>query len=215
MEAFPSNSREQRPPPEPVEEKVVLKVVTGDVIRRKKPLGSRMREMFFGDDTKGVVEYVLQDVLVPALKDMIADAGSQGLERMIFGENRSPSGRSNGRPSAFGGSNHTNYRQYSSPVQPRREEKVSNSRYRSSRTMNDFEEVILPTRIEAMKVLEELRKGITQYEAVTVRDLYELIGVEFHHVDEKFGWLDLSDAGFRRISSGYLLVLPRPEALEG
>lgn len=214
MEEFPSNSREQKPVPEPKEEKVTRKVVTGDVIRRRKPLGSRMREMFLGDDTKGVVQYVVQDVLVPALKDMIAEAGSQGLERAIFGESRGGGRSTVGRSSSFGGSNHTNYRQYSSPAQPRREEKATNSRYRASRTMNDFEEVILPSRVEAMKVLEELRKGIAQYEAVTVRALYELIGVEFHHVDEKFGWVDLSDAGFRRISSGYLLVLPRPEALE-
>jgi hypothetical protein len=213
MEAFPSNSREQKPVPEPNEEKVVPKVVTGEATRRKKPISSRFREMFFGDDTKGVFDYVVGDVLVPALKDMIADSVSQGVERMVFGESRTASRRSPGsRPGAFGNSNRTNYTNYSAPGQTRREEPVRMSR--RTRAAHNFDDVILPSRAEAMRVLEELDVIIRKYEIATVRDLYEMTALEFHHTDEKWGWMDLQDAGVRRISNGYLLILPKPEPID-
>ncbi len=54
---------------------------------------------------------------------------------------------------------------------------------------------------------------IEKYETVSVADLYELLGVEASYTDEKWGWVDLRDAGIRRVRDGYLLDLPKPESL--
>src|SRR4029077_18520738 len=95
------------------EEKVVKPIINGKAVRRKKPLGSRFREMFLGDTDQGVIEYVLGEVMVPALKEMVTEAVSQGIERMIFGESR-PGRRRTSSSSAFGNTNYTTYSRYSS-----------------------------------------------------------------------------------------------------
>ena len=106
---FPTNSRKAAKPAKD-EPKKVEKVVVGQVERRKKPLTKRISETFLGGDPKSVMGYVVTDVLVPAAKDMIADAVSQGVEKMVFGEARSSSRRTGHRPS--GGSTYTSYNRY-------------------------------------------------------------------------------------------------------
>ena len=214
MENFPSNSNEpRRIHPEKPEEKRVFKVIEGDAIRRKKTLGTRFREMFLGGDTKGVFEYVIGDVMVPALKDLIADSVSQGIERMIFGENREnrPSRRTASRPSAFGSSNVVNYTRYASNRRDERTRPPSGTI--RSRASHAFDDVILDTRAEAEKVLDTLNDLIKRHVFATVRDLYECVGENFHHVDEKWGWYNLDSAYIRKISSGYLLSLPEVDEI--
>jgi hypothetical protein len=88
MEEFPSNAKKVKGTSDKEEPKKIEKVIQGEAVRRKKPLGKRFTETFVGGDAKGVWGYVFLDVLVPAAKDMIVDATSQGVERMIFGESR-------------------------------------------------------------------------------------------------------------------------------
>lgn len=211
MQEFPSNSNEPRKirPDEP-EKKPNLKVIQGGVVRRKKPLGVRIRDMFVAEDGRGVLESVIGDILVPAMKDMVADSVSQGIERMIFGDAR-PVRRRESRPSSFGSSNHTNYTRYSS--NNRRDDR-SSSMNRRPRASHDFDDIIIASRVEADDVLNNLSNILERYEFVSVRDLYELVGEAFHHTDEKWGWTNLRDASVRRVSNGYLLNLPRPEAID-
>jgi hypothetical protein len=207
VEAFPSNSKEQKVPRvESAERKPNLKVVEGNVIVRKATLSTRMKQMFFGGDTKGVIEYVIGDVLVPAMKDMITDAVSQGMDRMIFGD-APRARRNNSRPNQFG-SSHTNYARYAGG---RRDDTPR----RPNRPSHDFGGIVLTTRAEADGVLETLEDIISRYEFASVKDLYELVGADFRHTDEKWGWSDLTKASVSRLSSGgYELNLPRPEPIE-
>jgi hypothetical protein len=219
MEAFPANShsskgaRDNRAEIEKkTDEKKVTRVVEGEVVRRKKPLGRRFMETFIGGDTKGVWSYVLFDVLIPAAKDMAADAVSQGIERMLFGEVRSTSRRGGYRP---GGSNtYVSYNRYSSssnPIVRRHEERRSISP--RSRAMHDFQEIILATRPEAELVIERLFDLVDKYNHATVADLYDLVGVSSEYTDNNFGWTDIRGASVVRVSNGYLLDLPRPEPI--
>lgn len=211
---FPSNSKNQRPEPvEKPEPKKVERVTQGEVIRRKKPLGKRFVETFSGGDAKGVWRFVVMDVLIPAAKDMIADAASQGVERMIFGEARSSSRRTGQRP--LGSNGFVNYR-HISPNTPRdnRRDEPRNSISRRSRADHNFDEIILPTRVEAEEVIDRLFELVSRYETATVADLYDLVGVSGNFTDEKYGWTDIRGAGVTRIRNGYLLDLPKPEVLD-
>lgn len=212
MEELRGNSHRQRREPaveEPTDKKLE-KVVTGDVSRRKKPLGKRFTETLFGGDGRGVLQYILLDVLVPAAKDTIADVVSQGIERALFGEARSSSRRTG--PRNPGSSGHVSYNRYSgSPLTGRREEPREVSR--RARGNHDFDEIILATRVEAEEVLHRMDDLLRKYETVSVGDLYELVGVDSSYTDEKWGWIDLADAGIRRVNRGYLLDLPKPESL--
>lgn len=198
-------------PDDKPEEKRILKVVEGEVTRRKKPLGTRMREMFLTANDQSVFEYVLLDVLVPALKDMMSDAVSTSVERVLFGgqESRTPRRRTGTNSGAFG-NNNVNYNRYSSTQ--RREDRPTMSR--RARQSHDFDEIILASRSEAQNVIDNLIDLISRYETASVADLYRLLDVEFHYTDEKHGWANLDGAGVRRISNGYLLVLPKTEPLD-
>lgn len=213
MENYPSNSRESRDlraVPDP-EEKHFEKIVDTPPIRRKKTLGSRVRDLFFQGDN--VFEYVVREVLVPAFKDTMSDAVSSTMERMLFGENgerrtrRTPS-----RSSAFGSPGHTNYTRYSSTSTSRENTRPIPVRNRVS---NDFDELIFATKLEANRILDQMDEAIRKYGHVSVRDLYEMVGEQFHYTDEKYGWTDLRRASTRRIANGgYLLDLPKVEVLE-
>ncbi len=213
MDAFPANSHKSKAPVPKKEEKPKLeKVVAGEVLRRKKPLGKRIAETFGATDMKSVGGFVLIDVLVPAAKDMVADAISQGIERMLFGEARSLSRRPNKQ---YHNSGYVSYNRYSPSSANRESPPFRGSGIsRRSRATHNFDEIILETRAEAEEVIERLFDLIERYQSATVADLYELVGIQGSYTDDKWGWIDIRGAGITRIRNGYLLDLPRPEPLD-
>jgi hypothetical protein len=209
---YPSNSRKEREQEDSTrEDKKVDKVVTGGVTRRKQPLGKRLTETFVGGDAKSVWGYVLFDVLVPAAKDMVADAGSQAIERFLFGETRAgsrrPGARRGGSPNGY-----VSYNNFS-----RRDADRADPRNRDfsrrARSSHDFDEILLETRVEANEVIDKMFDLVSQYDQVTVADLYDLVGISASFQDQKWGWTDIRGAGATKVRGGYLLDLPRPEPL--
>lgn len=216
MDNYPGNSNKAKAPvEEKPETKKIESVVTGGVTRRKTPLGKRFVETFIGGDARSVAGYVVLEVLVPAAKDMVADAFSQGVERMIYGEVRSASRRSGHRPG--GGNGYVSYNRISQGNnRPRSglDEFARREPSRRARGTHDFDEIIIATRVEADEVITRLYDILEQYEVATVADLYELVGITPNYTDGKWGWASLSGAGVNRIREGYLLNLPKPEPVE-
>ena len=209
---FPGNSHKRKTAKDE-ESKKIESVVVGEVTRRKKPLGKRFAETFTGGNAKGVWSYVLFDVLVPAAKDMFADAVSQGVERMIFGEGRSTSRRTGQRPG--GPNSYVSYNRYApSGAGSFRHEEPRTRMSRRGRASHDFDEIILATRVEGEEVIERLFDLVSRYEAATVADLYELVGVSGNYTDDKWGWTDVRGSGVTRVRNGYLLDLPKPEPID-
>lgn len=218
MDQFPPNSRRVvpgSPDAEKKETKNVERITTNDAVRRKTPLSRRFMATFVRGDARQAWLDVISDVLVPAAKDMAADAVTQGFERMIYGETRSKS-----RRSSFGSgiTSRVSYGNYHSPVgrasglSQRRDEERPISR--RSRAAHEFDEIILPTRAEAEEVIDRLFDLVSRYEVATVSDLYSLVGVTGEYTDEKWGWDDIRGASVSRIREGYLLDLPKPRALD-
>jgi len=214
MEDYPSNSHKKKQTPKEITEpKKVEKVIEGTVLRRKKPIGKRLASYFVNGDFKTVGTYVVLEVLLPAAKDTLADAMSQGVERMLFGEARSTSRRTGHRP---GSSNaYTPYNRYAPNQSPygRRDEQRHTPSRRARSTLN-FDEIILATRVEAEEVIDRLDDLVQRYESATVADLYELVGVTPEYTDDKWGWTSLQGARIDRIRHGYVLDLPKPEPLD-
>lgn len=212
---FPGNSNRARETPEAAEpqkeREKVERVVGGKVVRRKKPLGTRFAEMFLkGEDSRSVMQYVVQDVLIPAFRDMVTDAITEGIHRRMYGDSR-PSGSR--RPSQRGGSTpYTPYNRYSTQA-PRREETRTISR--RARSQHDFDEIILSNRTEAEEVLDQLGNLIDQYGTASVMDLYDLVGITANFTDSNWGWRTLQRADISRVrNGGYLLNLPEPEQID-
>jgi hypothetical protein len=221
VEEFPGNAHKAKPynakvtpakkDAEVSEDKKVEKIVSGKVVRRKKPITKRFLETFIGgDDAKSVLAYVVIDVLVPAAKDMIADAVNQGFQRMLFGEGATTTRRHGGRPSGPAG--YQSYNRFSPGSRPPREEHRDISR--RGRARHEFDEIILATRAEAEETIDRMFDLIARYEIATVADLYGLVDISGSYTDEKWGWTDMRGSRATRVSGGYLLDLPKPEPID-
>lgn len=176
---------------------------------RKKSTLVRFREVFFGDDARSVASYVAQDVLLPAAKDMISDAVTQTVERILFGDS-SPSRRGTSRSS---NASYTPYHRASASY--KKSNGPSDRRGdRRKRAAHDFDDIEFDTRAEAEVVLDRLYDLVNDYDYATVSDLYDLVGIDAKFTDENYGWYDLRGSTIRRIRTGYILDLPKPEVLE-
>lgn len=207
MEEFPSNSK-ARGRPARDEPKKVEKVISSEVVRRKKPLPRRMKDFLIGD--RGVLDYIAQEIVLPGFRDLFVDAVNLGMERRMYGEGRSTSRRTGRRP----GSDYVAYNRYSrggrdDPRDREREDRVGR---RGDRAMS-IEDIVIPVRVEAEEVLDQMFEMLSKYSVVSVADLYGLCGVEGTYTDERYGWENLRGSRIQRVPNGYLLDLPRPEPL--
>jgi len=208
---FPPNSEVSKRQPE---EKHIERITTSEPVRKRKSLGKQFKETFIAGDMKTAVRYVVMDILLPAAKDMIFEAGQGGLDKLIYGESRRHRGSTHPQSGPTG---YVSYNRYSGPMggsigsrMPSSQRAIS----RQARARHDFDEIVLDSRTEAEQVIDQLFEVVNRYGSVTVSDLYDLVGLSSSHTDNKWGWTDLGGAGVSRIRDGYLLDLPDPSPLD-
>lgn len=199
---YPSNSKKKKEEVEQKREPRVAKTISSEVVERKKPLGKRFMAAFTGDDSRTVGQYVLFEVVLPAAKQLISDVVTQATERFLFGDS---GGRRSSRPG------YTAYNRMSSTQNRREEPRVLSQRARAT---HNFDEIVLPDRRDAERVLEDLIACVDEYDVATVSDLYDLVGITGSFQDDKWGWYDLRDSRVKRVREGYLLDLPRTQPIE-
>lgn len=209
MQDLPSNSKAARGP-EPREK---LKPVTSaEAGRRKKGLGRQFRETFFSGNGKEALTYMGEEVVVPAIRDLIYDALHSGLDQIVYG-NRT--GRRRGTSAAMGSTPGptVNYSSISTPTRASSQAKRSMSS--SSRARHNFDELVISSIHEANEVLDNLFEQVSRHGQASVADLYELTNIRPEHTDERWGWTNLRGAQAIRLprDKGFVLDLPRPEEL--
>lgn len=208
MAEYPPNSKNPVPEVPKDDQPKIEPVVTGTVSRRKTPLSKKFKETFIGGDAKSVGTYLLTEIIVPTIKDTVADIVSHGIEQMVFGGNRSSVRR--GATTRATGAAYTAYNRVTQAVKA--DPRVSISR--QGRAMHDFDEIILGSRVEAEEVIDRLIDRIGKYEQASVADLYELVGITPKYTDDRWGWQEFHGMGVEYVRSGYLLKLPQPVALK-
>lgn len=203
MDQFPPNSRKARDATQGP--KRVERVTSANAVRRKKSLSKQFSGTFLGGDARTAGQYVIFNVIIPAAKEMMVEAGSAVIERIVYGDHR-PRGRG---PMAQG-LGHVAYNRMG-PARPSQPQPALSQRARSTFA---FEEIIINSRQEAEEVIDQMYDILDKYESVSVADLYSLTGIESSHTDLKWGWTDLRGAAVGRVrGGGYLLDLPEPEFL--
>lgn len=224
MTDFPSNSQRPRRAlrgeqtevePESADKAKIAKVVEGEVVFRKKSLGKRLRETFITEDGVTIREYVVGEILIPAVRDLIYDVTIGSVERALFRDGR-PVGRGGLRGRGLGPPGGIRYDLASRGglIGSRRED-PRQQLSRRARATHDFEEIVLPSRGDAEAVLTGLFDILEAYNEVKVSDLMELIGQSSNYAEERYGWTDLRGSTIHRLrQGGYVLELPRTEVLE-
>lgn len=212
MDEFPNNSHRAKEAQEgepPSDKKIVPIIVEGAVVRRKQPLARRFMKVFFGGDARGALGFVVQDVLLPAAKDAVADALREGVERVLFGEerarNRRPSSRTHGNR---GPAKYVSYNQYApAPTRGRDEPR------RHVRGGHKLDEILFAKKVEAETVLRRMYDLLESYDQVTVADFYELVNLSGDFTDNRYGWTELFGSRVMHVHDGFVINLPAPEPL--
>lgn len=184
-------------------------VTSAEASRRKRGLGRKFKDAFIGGDARSTADYVVIDVIIPAVRDLLFDSLEAGIQRMIYGESRRR--RPTPGPNPVG---HVDYRGMSSGPMTTRTSSAPRMVSRRSRARHDFEELIIPTRQEAEEVIDRMFDILSRYGSVSVAHLYELTGIQSQHTDMKWGWRELRGSKAVRLrQGGFLLDLPEPEPL--
>lgn len=178
----------------------IKRLTTGTVLKKEKPLLARM----FGETAREVGGYVIWDVIIPALKEVITDVVTNGIEMLVYGDasRHSRSGRlrrERGR----------SYVSYSSMYDSPRAERIRDTR-RAPSNRHAFDKVVLESRSDAELVLDGLAELISTYGGATVADFYSAVGLPVDYNDNKYGWDSLATSSVERVRGGYILVMPRP-----
>lgn len=198
-----------------IEPKKVEKVVTGEVTLRKKPLSKRVLDTFFGGNPHGVMGFVLSEVVVPAMRSLLVEAFSNGVERMVYGgDSPTPNRRGGYRPS--GQANYVQYNRFAPSHQPNRYARDEPREIsRRGRSTHDTDEIVFQTHAEAREVLVRMFDLINEYEQVTLSDLYSMVDITGNYTDETHGWTDIRGTEIRRArGGGYILDLPPTQVLK-
>lgn len=179
-------------------------VVTGKAERKKETTAQKFKRSFFGENVTNVKDYVIFDVLVPALRDTIFSVGNNAMSMVLYGEpdrvKRSKKGDEN-----------VSYASYYVGNNRRRNE---DRRPRSG--MEEYDQIILESRGDAENVIAQLQDLAWDYGQASVAELYDLVGMTASFTDERWGWFkgDLRGASPRRTGRGWILELPKPTRLD-
>lgn len=208
MQEFPSNShksksRAEMPSPRPEK---IERITSAEAIPKKRSLGKQFKHTFIGGSARMALDYMMLEVVIPAIQNTMIDAFQGGIERLIKGETRR-----RGVKSSVPNTGHVDYQSQSmSRVRPPAPRPLS----QQSRARQTFNELVIPTRPEAEEVLDRMYDLLSRYGTVTLGDLYEMTGIESKHTDYKWGWTQLRGTRpIRQNNGGYLLDLPEPESL--
>lgn len=197
MEEYKSNSHKSREKQkEAIPEKKVEKIITGSARSQKKSSIQKITNVFIPEDVENVKSYIFEDIVVPAVKDIILDA-----VRAFLGVNN----RSGSKGSSAA---KVSYRKY---YEENNRRDYSESRVR---TMYDYDNVVVESRGEAENVLAMMDELISEYKIVSVADLYDLVGIDGSYTDNRYGWTNIRTASVVRVRDGYMIKLPKPQPLD-
>ena len=176
------------------EDKHLEKVITGNTKVKKRSSGKKILDLFIEEDRESVRDYLIFDLLVPAIKDTLVDVIQRTSEMLFYGRVRGSNARKGG------GGSYVSYNNYSSAKKP-----IS-----ARRSVYSFDDIIVESRGEAEKVLDILLSQIEEYGEVTVADFFELVGVSGNgYTDRSYGWKDLRGAYVSKVREGWLFNMPR------
>lgn len=193
MPEYPDNSHSGREAANPPNKRVE-KVVSGNTKTRKPNEVKKFAGAFLPEEMTDVKSFILTDVIIPGLKNAIADVVSI----MLFGE----AGRIGGRKAS---GSKVSYQHY---YDDKRDDRRNYSRPRAAGF--EYDDIIFETRADAELVLDQLDSAISNYGMVSVLDLYDLAGVTCRqYTADKYGWTDIRNAKVIRVRDGYIIQLPR------
>lgn len=210
---FANHSETAKASQEKKEERAVNKPVVQTKVKHRKTMTKLLRQTFIPEDVSDAKEYIVEEIVLPAMKNGIFDtimnivdywrggggnyrrsSSSVGVSRTRLSQQYNYNNISNNRSSG------------ASPVK-------SVSRY-------SYDDIVIEdyapnmggsskARADAEAVLVSMQNIIDRYSVVRIQDLYDLVGLTGTPSDYDYGWTSLNGASVTRVNGGWLLVLPK------
>ncbi len=171
-----------------MEKEKLTPVTKGEV---KKSSAQEFKELFFPETPNAVGDYIFKDIVVPAIKNLVIDIVSDGVNMLLTGK----TGRA-----GYSGASNVSYQKYYKGTETVRT---------TVRDDNFLGDVVVYSYEDAKEVLSRLNETIQQFGSASVGDLYALIGKTCPHTALKYGWKDIRMATVVKVREGYLLKMPK------
>lgn len=207
MDQFPSNSNKAKKP-----EVEVKQIVSEGVSMRKSPLGKRFRDTFLqGDGPKSTWKRVLFDVVLPGSRDLVYNTGLEMFQQVLYGATgrRISSGQASNLVSTF-----TQYSAMSKNASTLGRPDPRGVSFGTAQTANEFGELVMPSRVVAEEVLDNMYEHLQEYGTLTILQLCKMVGIPHNFTYDRYGWTDLQGSKVIRVGADYVLSLPRPIVVE-
>lgn len=184
-------------------------IATGKVETKKPSIKSKLADVFLSEERGNVGQYLIFDVLIPAIKDTVCNLGHAALDRSFYGEGRRYANRSQT------GSTY-NYSSYYKPNYSHPQQNQPSDRYAhvNREGVFRFDTIEFGMRAEAQEVLDCLVMRIVDSDYATVADLYDLIGRTADFTMERWGWYNLDTAYVTNVRGGFVIRLPKPQPIK-
>lgn len=169
------------------------KVITGNASIRKKSELRKFADIFMPDDVASVRDHIVNDVIIPKVKNVI----SETIDMLLYGSSGGSSRRSTAAK--------VSYRSYYDDKRTRTREPDE-----PVQTFSVYEEVELKEYGDACEVMRLLEETVAEYGMVKVSDLYEYAGIKgIKNTHFKYGWMDISKAKIVPYRGKYIIKMPR------
>ena len=184
-----------------------VKPVTQAVVKKRSGIGKLFRSLI-AEDVTNVKKFLIEDVLIPSVKNGIADLVISATNMTLFGKN-SQVGR---RPGLIGKTSYGTMYKGNQAV-------TANTLNGGLRAVNesavadiyDFNEILYTSYQAAEEVYVKMCERIANYNVATVANLYTFSGITTNEATySNWGWYDIPTHRIEAASGGYyMLVLPR------
>jgi hypothetical protein len=189
--------------------KNIKPIVKIDQSKVRKSTGRQFLDSFITHDMGIVKDYLIDDILIPAIKDTIVDTICSAVNMIFKGSpgKGSSSRRWNSNP------NRTDYGSIYRTTDTgiyRRDDRRDEPQV-SRRSTMDYMDIPFNNRADAEAVLEQMRDILEQYPSVSVADFYELVGYNYgsNWTCHDFGWTDLSGVIVTWSHGAWIIALPK------
>lgn len=187
------------------------KILTEEPKRPKRGLFSRLIHGAFGPDGfRKIGAYIGQDIVMPAIKNIIADSITSGINMALFGENHPSRNSARGWDTGRIYAPKTNYaNRYNAPAANAQPAPVAPRGY------NYVVEYIIEDRLKAAEILAIMKEAADKYGSVSVADYYDMLGIGTEFTDNNWGWSvdSILRTTIMPTRGGYVIKFPQLEVL--
>ena len=210
---LPSNADADKAIEKKEETRVVNKPVISGKVRHRTSIGKLFKQTFIPEDVSNAKEYILVDLIMPAIKNGLFDTVMNIIDfwRGGGGSYRRPSNIGAPRPRVGQQYDYNRVSRVNSA--PAARDVSQSSRY-------SYDDIVIDdypsnqggsskARADAEAVLVSLQDVIDRYSVARISDLYDFVGLTGVPSDNDYGWASIDGATVRRVNGGWLLVLPK------